>query len=89
MRLYFTLMKLSRMMIPMQINLVKLQTLKMMNFQQALQNINNAFDAFIYCLYVCDLSTPNCANTCKLREKWKIPPFGNKYPQGENANARV
>ena len=36
-----------------------------------------------YCLYECRDYKLDCAHTCAYRIKLKVPPHGEKYPQGE------
>jgi len=45
-----------------------------------LNEIKSSGDALRYCLTECRRNPVDCAGTCELRKKWKIPPFSKQYP---------
>jgi hypothetical protein len=45
------------------------------------KDFKDANQVLAYCLSgECPNDVLGCALTCKLREKWGIPPYGEKYP---------
>ena len=48
------------------------------------RHVKSAKDAVRYCTLYCAERGLGCALTCKLRKHFKIPPFGDKWPSGEN-----
>lgn len=43
--------------------------------------IRSPEDALHYCLFECPHQHLGCAYSCKIRQRFKIPPHGNKYPK--------